>query len=133
MGSESLQHAIHNESACDYLMEKGNLQDWVITTSFYSALHYLRYRIFPIQITINGKNQKIEDFESYCISQKIYGKKHNTMRKLVEEFCSEDISAAYNQMLDLSWTARYNKYKFSSKMDKLSRRRLTVIANYAQK
>lgn len=42
------QHAIHNEEACDFLLSSNKFNDWVITTAFYSALHFVQHEIFPL-------------------------------------------------------------------------------------
>ena len=121
----SLQHAQHNETTCDYLAkDKNQHNDWVITTAFYASLHYLRHKIFPTEVSANS-------FEDYCKKENIYSQKHKIMRKLVEENCEDAIAAAYNQMLDISFTARYSNYKYSNKIAKLAQKRLVAIRNYA--
>ena len=125
MNYTSLKHAEHNENTCNYLASDKNMHnDWVITTAFYAALHYLRHKIFPSIINV-------ATFEDYCTQESIYGKKHKVMRNLVEDNCSDDIAAAYNQMLDISFTARYSKYKYGSKIAKLAQKRLISIKNYS--
>jgi hypothetical protein len=42
------QHAIHNEEVCDFLLSSNKFNDWVVTTAFYSALHFVQHEIFPI-------------------------------------------------------------------------------------
>jgi len=42
------QHAIHNEAACDFLLSGNQFNDWVVTTAFYAALHYVQHEIFPL-------------------------------------------------------------------------------------
>lgn len=46
----SLDHAKHNERVCNYLGKNADFGDWVITTSFYAAMHYVRHLIVPIKI-----------------------------------------------------------------------------------
>ena len=67
---KSKDHAIHNELACIYLDKCTDFPDWVITTSFYSSLHFLQHKLFPIKVglgKIRGKTQSVvfDDFESY--------------------------------------------------------------------
>lgn len=78
-------HAIHNELACKYLNKKPEFADWVITTAFYSALHYLTGKMFPMNILENGKKVKVSDFESYCKAKGINRGKHGAISGLVEE------------------------------------------------
>ncbi len=123
----SLQHAQHNEETCSYLAKDGHKHnDWVITTAFYASMHYLRHNIFPNKVAAFS-------FEEYCTKENIYGQKHKVMRKLVEQNCEDAIAATYNQMLDISFTARYSNYKYSNKISKLAQKRLIAIRNYSVK
>ncbi len=127
----TLDHAKHNEDVCTHLAENTKYSDWIITTAFYSAMHYMRYNLFPLTTKKNGVDVKANDFDHYCLVMDQVGRKHNVLRKLVEEKAPSDIAAAYNQMLDSSWTARYSRYKFSEKVAKLAKKRLTAIKNHA--
>lgn len=123
----SLSHAQHNETTCNYLAkDKDQHNDWVITTAFYASMHYLRHILFPTKVAASS-------FEDYCTKENLYGQKHKVMRKLVEANCDDSISATYNQMLDISFTARYSSYKYNSKIAKLAQKRLIAIRNYATK
>lgn len=42
------EHAIHNEAACDFLLSSKRFNDWVVTTAFYSALHFIQHELFPL-------------------------------------------------------------------------------------
>lgn len=128
----SLEHASHNEKVCNYLSEENEFSDWVITTAFYSSIHFLRHKIFPLEFKVNGKKQKAENFETYCKLTEKTSRKHNTMRKLVEDHCPGDISAAYNQLMDSCWAARYSQYKFSLKVAQTSKKRMVAIRNYSK-
>jgi hypothetical protein len=44
------EHAKHNEELCDFLISVGKYNDWVITTAFYSAIHYVQSKIFPLRV-----------------------------------------------------------------------------------
>ena len=50
--NDSLNHAIHNKEACEYLSKEPKFSDWVITTAFYSALHFIDYKIFPLDLKL---------------------------------------------------------------------------------
>lgn len=108
-------HAKHNKELCDFLIAQGDkYDDWVITTAFYSAHHFLKHKLFPLKTTINNKNIKVETWEDYCLFTNQSDGKHKIMRKLVENNCEKEIATAYNRLLDLSFTARYHEYKFST-------------------
>ncbi len=110
--SKSLEHAGHNEKVCKYLDRKPAFLDWVITTAFYSAMHYLEHKLFPLKMK-NGKREiKMKNFEEYYM---LYGKddgRHKAFSKLVERE-HPDISDDYNKLKDISWTARYHKYQYN--------------------
>lgn len=128
----SLCHAEHNAKICRHLFDGEEFTDWVITTAFYSSMHYLRHKIFPLEIIKDGRKITVNDFEEYCIESNIKGKRHSEMRKLVENQCEGRVSSKYNQMLDLSWTARYSKYRFSRKAAETAMKRLGEIEQYAK-
>ncbi len=61
--SDSLNHAIHNKEVCVHLSKESRYSDWVITTAFYSAVHFVEHKIFPIK---GFKSKRIEyDFTSF--------------------------------------------------------------------
>ena len=122
----SLNHAVHNEKVCKYLNKKPEHADWVITTAFYSALHFLRHKIFPLEITDNGKKIKVSDFDNYCLIKQIYKGKHGAFSDLIEEKAPE-LSDHYNQLKDLSWTARYNCYEYDRDFSNLALNKLDII------
>lgn len=108
------QHAVHNEAACDFLLSSGKFNDWVVTTAFYSALHFVQHEIFPIT---EGK-------ETYKDLNEYYGKvlkkknkrltKHNATIQLV---CSKTPKCApyYRWLHDACMNGRYTNYNVSSR------------------
>lgn len=110
---ERLDHALHNENVCDYLDLKGNAYDWVITTAFYTSLHFVTYKIFPFEVTaIQGKKVKIENIDDYYRYTGNWKKitKHELMADLVSTHCL-DISPDYDWLLSMSMNARYVNYQ----------------------
>lgn len=125
-GSKSLDHAVHNEKVCKYLNKKPIFLDWVITTAFYSSLHYLEHKIFPLKIKNGLTEIKIKNFEEYFT---LYGKedgRHKAFSKLVERELP-GISDDYNKLKDISWTARYNRYQYSRPISNHAREMLKNI------
>ncbi|MGM0503935.1 MAG: hypothetical protein ACQESQ_04890 [Bacteroidota bacterium] len=131
INEDNLEYAQHNEKACKYLDKKPEFTDWVITTAFYSALHFVRYKIFPINIKLNsGKRLKISDFEHYFrINNPMDLSKHSLLSNLVEEKHPE-IADDYNKLRDISWSARYSNYKYPRKISNDAKKRLEKIKNY---
>ena len=66
------EHAEHNESACDYLLQSGKYNDWVVTTAFYSAMQYLHNELFPLEYN----NAEYSNFNSYYDSICNYRGRH---------------------------------------------------------
>ncbi len=127
---DNLEYALHNEKTCKYLDRKPDFADWVITTAFYSALHFVRFKIFPVTIQKNNKNIEIPDFESYYrINNPLNLSKHALLSSLVEEFHAE-IANDYNKLRDISWSARYNNYKYSRDISNVAKKRLDKIKSY---
>lgn len=60
---DHLAHAGHNEQVCKHLCSKPSYSDWVITTAFYSAIHYVRHLMLPV--IVNGKSYS--DFEHFFL------------------------------------------------------------------
>ena len=131
--SQRLKHALHNEDACNYLAEKGVYSDWVITTAFYSAVHFVRYKIFPIALKHDGTRFSIDDFESYVAFIDPHRKsgKHRILQKLVDEHCLE-VSGKYKWLKDTSWTARYNNYSHKTKIANKAQKLLLEIKEYCE-
>jgi len=111
----SLDHADHNDKACEFLA-MSPYSDWVVTTAFYSSLHYVLYKMFPLKASIGGKTDEFQTFEDYYIEYSAsinLGRpvgKHSSITDLVETNIPK-IAADYNKLKDISWTARYNDYK----------------------
>ena len=130
---DNLEYALHNEKTCKYLDKKPEFADWVITTAFYSALHFVRFKIFPVTLIKNGKNIKVKDFENYFrINNPLDVSKHSLLSDLVEEKHSE-IANDYNKLRDISWSARYSNYKYSREISNDAKKRLQKIKDYCTK
>lgn len=126
----NLEYAEHNWKTCKYLDKKPEFSDWVITTAFYSALHYVRYKIFPITIEKSNKKNKIKDFENYFrINNPLHLSKHSLLSNLVEEKYPK-IANDYNKLRDISWSARYSNYKYPREVSDDAKKRLKKIMEY---
>lgn len=105
-------HGEHNEKACDLLALQKEFPDWTITTAFYSALHFVSYKIFPFKHkidtnkTINIENlEQWQQFKSYTST-----KRHELLKDLVAKYCT-NIHPEYEWLLGLSMTARYHQFQ----------------------
>lgn len=102
--------AKHNEDVCDHLNTNTKFSDWVITTAFYSALHFVSYKLFPIEIKhANQQKYLINDINDYKRRKQSSESKHTLLAQLVSEKLP-DISADYDWLKDMAHTARYSNY-----------------------
>jgi hypothetical protein len=72
-------HALHNEEACDYLFADEKFNDWVVTTAFYSALHFAHHELFPG----NYEGTHHTGFDEYCIF--LYKKRKAKRAKIISK------------------------------------------------
>ena len=107
-------HAEHNELVCEFLSQDGRFNDWVVTTAFYSALHYVSYELFPLEegeITFGSLDEvcstKLTGFSNPAKN------KHNMLKSLVQAKCSKRCSALYRKLFDRCMNARYVNYQVS--------------------
>jgi hypothetical protein len=111
-----IEHALHNEEICE-LLANTKFKDWVVTTAFYSALHFVRHKIFPFkQSTGKGETFKIDSFYQYmkAFNPKRVGK-HELILDLVRTHCPAAYSD-YQWLFDTCMNARYHHYKVSEKV-----------------
>ena len=110
---DRLSHATHNEIAAVHLYNNGecHFPDWVITAAFYSALNYVKHKIFPIADMADGKMQFCYSFEEYLVvNNKEREDKHAVLKNLVKIQCPQ-IRTEYEKLMDMCWGARYTEYK----------------------
>jgi len=57
------EHGKHNKDVCDKLNLQDELEcnDWVVTTAFYSSIHYLDHILFPFTNTNGATFQNINE------------------------------------------------------------------------
>jgi hypothetical protein len=132
--SNSLQFAQHNEEACIYLNEPGNFIDWVITTAYYTAMHYLHHKILPYtHIFPEGSKIIYQNFEKlYKQFAQTNTSKHRFLRNFIETN-HPDIAIDFAQLMDNCFTARYNDYHFDPSAGALALKRLEKIKQYCIK
>lgn len=133
---KSKEHAEHNECVCEYLDKANAYPDWVITTAFYTSLHYLQFKLFPLKVIIGKTSIKVEDFDHYhsvLNSTKRRLGRHERFQDLVEEKCPASIAGNYNRLLELSFTARYSNYNYEVDIVDESKSKLAEIKKYCVK
>jgi hypothetical protein len=122
-----LQHAKHNEELC--LLIKAlpeNYNDWVVTTAFYSCIHFVEHKLFPL--TIN--NVTYQNFNRYYSANFINTNnslsKHEAKIELVETYLV-NVSSNYRWLYDLCMTARYKNYIVSDMLADISIQTMQLI------
>ena len=120
-------HAIHNETLCDHLATDGRFNDWVVTTAFYSALHYFQSELFPLI----AESVTYPTFNEYHIKyigrkKKLNISKHEAILRVVRK----ELSSAYSNykwLYDSCMTARYKQYLVSPKKAQTAKSHLDTI------
>lgn len=121
--AKKLDHAKHNAAACKFLKENGKFLDWVVTTAFYSAIHYVDHLLFPSQYS-DPETGKIKNFDSFDRLYKVYRNakgdldKHSYRSLLVSDHCPE-FSNDFKTLRDACGSARYVDYQVETKMANL--------------
>jgi hypothetical protein len=117
------KHARHNERLCDHLNTLNDFYDWVVTTAFYTALHYVEGRIFPMP-----GNPSYPDFDTYWDAQKefLQCSKHKAMSRLVRNKLPL-AAKAYNALMDSCNNARYKNYEVEPDEAKIARERMAFV------
>ncbi|RZK04111.1 MAG: hypothetical protein EOO43_22820 [Flavobacterium sp.] len=109
MANHKRLHALHNKTVCKLLNEAGGgeMNDWVVTTAFYSALHFVHGEIFPLP----GKRRVFTDFESYYNSEhpEQSPSKHTVTNELVADHLPK-LSGKYKWLFKECHNARYRNY-----------------------
>jgi len=120
----SLDHAMHNEELCYLLNNDKKFCDWVVTTAFYSSLHYSEYQLFPFKI---GPTE-YSSFDVYYNAFKSNNdNKHDARKRLVYSNINSKAGAAYNWLKDLCWTARYYDYQITKEEADAAVEKLQIV------
>ena len=118
--AKKLDHAKHNAETCRFLREDGKFLDWVVTTAFYAAIHYVDHALFPRQYP-DPETGKVRRFESLDNLYRVYKNgsgnldKHSYRTLLVDDIFPE-FSIDFKKLRDLCSTARYNDYQVVPKI-----------------
>lgn len=129
---ESKDHAIHNEETCDFLLQSGKFNDWALTTAFYSALHYVCYELFPMEID----NVNYDCFERYYRLSSNNSNNSKSKHKVIIALVKTHIPSCnmlYRSLYDQCMTARYNNYKVSGEFALKARKDLDRLKRQLDK
>jgi len=122
-------HAEHNESLCDHLLENLKWNDWVMTTAFYSALHYVEDRLFPLELD----GDTYEDFDEYYLERQKHkdfsSNKHQSRINLIFRKLKY-AHQAYKFLFEACYSARYQSYIVDEPTAKQAKIKLLVVKSY---
>lgn len=126
------QHALHNESLCDHLLHNGQYNDWVVTTGFYSALHFVQHQLFPLTVGGNTYVNFEQYFAAEILNKNLKVSKHKAVLKLI----SSNLTACYphyKSLYDMCMFSRYNNYVISPAKAQKARENLTEVKTLCPK
>jgi hypothetical protein len=87
------------------LQSKKQYHDWLIIISFYSALHFVRAKLFPLK----ENDKTFNSFDEYYIASKGIKRKHDLLFGLVITYLNQ-IASKYGWLLHSSETLRYSDF-----------------------
>lgn len=119
------EHGEHNELLCEKLFKEGGFNDWVVTTAFYSSIHFVEHKLFPLTTT-SGK--VFTDLTNAHRSLRL-GSPHATRKSLIAQYLPQ-LKAAYGFLDSTSRNARYVNYKISDAKASKCRSRLTLVKQH---
>src|ERR1700709_1747985 len=99
-------HAQHNLDLCLDLISKGGYSDWVTTTAFYSAVHFVEHALFPLI----ENSVEYTTFDDYYSTKQFVISKHKVKSNLVFKYINH-VGAIYKGLLDECNNARYIDYQ----------------------
>ncbi len=107
----SKEQGLHNEEACNALIGLTGFNDWVVTTAFYSALHFVDHAMFPRKY----KNKLYRHFGEFSRDENYQNlSRHEFRCDIVWQFfpsIGPDFEWLFNQCM----IARYRDYHVSIK------------------
>ncbi|MEO8760151.1 MAG: hypothetical protein ABI388_03485 [Bacteroidia bacterium] len=123
-------HGKHNKSVCDklHLQDEFKCNDWVITTAFYSAIHYLDHALFPYKHSDGSMFNDINDAHKVIRKQS----KHQTREYLVNQKINHH-AVDYNFLMSECWNARYSNYDVNPAIANLAVKKLESIIKFCDK
>jgi hypothetical protein len=106
-----LTHAKHDEEIATMLHAGKKSDHWTVIICFYSALHYVRAKMFPLTEIAGGVSTTYNSFDDYHSKFRADG--HSMHDRLVALTWRElkSIGQKYQWLFHGSITARYNNYE----------------------
>jgi len=117
-------HGKHNKDICDklYLQDELECNDWVITTAFYSSIHYLDHILFPYLHTDGCVFNDINEAHKIIKAKN----KHETRGILVQRKVPS-LGGHYVFLKEECYNARYSNYQVNEAFSNRAVRNLEKI------
>lgn len=103
-----LEHANRNKALAVKLLQESVYFDWVVTTSFYSSIHFIENHLFPTTIMDTTCDNLFDAQKKYNSANL-----HETRECLCQDKLTFDVALKYKWLSDNSKNARYTSYKIS--------------------
>ena len=107
--SKRKKHGEHNQTLSKELLEGKKYYDWVITTAFYSSIHFVEDCILPCDL----HGVMCKDISEVKRAYKMPGR-HAARERLVCEKLDIKIAVKYKWLDDKSRYSRYTTYKVTT-------------------
>lgn len=124
----SLDHANHNVRVCNYLGKKEDYGDWVITSAFYSAVHFVRHLILPCKIG----DTKYTDFDALCKDHKNMGEGRHGFQRSYVQIHYPEIDFEYSKLHDMAVISRYRRYNYTREQANTAKGYMQTIKKYVE-
>jgi hypothetical protein len=101
----------------------------VVTTAFYSCIHYVEHKIFPFTdngVTFKNFNQYYRSLSSNITVDSTRLNKHEAKIELVQHHIRK-VSSSYRWLYDACMTARYKDYITSDMIARIAVQSLEII------
>ena len=102
------KHGQHNLDLTQIILDTGDYNDWVVTTAFYSAVHFVEHALFPL-IENGIEYPNYNDY--WDINFRPKNKSKHTGKVILVRRHLHAISVEYRNLLDDCNGARYNDYQ----------------------
>lgn len=100
------EHGQRNKTLSDMLLDGKVYYDWVITTAFYSAIHFVEDKILPCKV----RNIPCKNINDVKQAYRMNGR-HSSRERLVNDNLSLPTAIKYKWLDDKSRYSRYTTFK----------------------
>jgi len=118
-------HGEHNRKLCDKIIDiPENYNDWIVTTAFYSAIHYVDHKLFQIQPLEHG-DKTLSNIDH---AKRVLGyQSRHELREMLVTLHLKPISIGFSYLYKNCRTARYINYTVDDITARNARNYLSAI------